>query len=135
MATKLVTRDNLGQVFDIDDTAKEIGIKLSADVSNALTEENDGLAVTNATLVYDANSSEITFTDNQGVPSQVDLSGLSDTVATDDTDSVTLSGTGAGGSPLTADVVLDPSVDNVLTSSASGLLVELTDAFGDVITP
>lgn len=76
----------------------------------------------------------LTFNTQSGLSDiNVDLSTLVDTYALTVTDSndidFTLTGDGSTGTPwnVTASAILDPDVDNILTSSATGLMVDWCD--------
>jgi hypothetical protein len=95
------------------------------------------------TVTYDPTASALTLTYNDAaIPDiLVDLKDLKQ-VVTEDSDTVEFSGTGETATPLTASVKIDPVVENLLTATTDGLLVdpaalkalasvELVDAFSN----
>ena len=80
---------------------------------------------------YDAGTMILTLTDNSGTTPDVTIN-LSELkkVATSPSNSVTWTGTGEAASPLVANIKLDPSLNNLVTVSAAGVMVDKTALIG-----
>lgn len=80
---------------------------------------------------YNASTMVLTLSDNSGTSPDISIN-LSELkrVATSNSNSVTWSGTGESSSPLVATFKVDPSVDNLITVSAAGVLVNKATLLG-----
>lgn len=80
---------------------------------------------------YDAATMVLTLSDNSGTTPNITIN-LSELkkVATSGSNSVTWTGTGETASPLVASIKLDPSLNNLITVSAAGVMVDKTALLG-----
>ena len=99
----------------------ELGVVVNIDLSALAVD----VFVNGAT--YNASTMVLTLTDNNGTTPDVSIN-LSELkkVATSGSNSVTWAGTGEASSPLVANIKIDPSLNNLITVSAAGVMLDKT---------